>query len=571
MAILRRSYGYFRDLLRPLSAETIEPDKVLRARVLVIYTCLTLVMAISWMQAHLSYGSPGTALIFLCAVVFSSAALFRLSLDRRLTRASQLILLIAILLISLATGFTGGLRLTNVAPFFMTIVAAFFLLGRAGLPWAIASILIPLGFEIAAHSGVVFPDTVPAADRPVDAFVTWLSSAVVVGLFAFFYEEARVLAVRRLRAANQAKAQFLANISHELRTPLHAMVAGSDLLDQSDLSTEQRALLRQGRQQGERLGELIDDLLDLSALETGRFTIRPVDICPGEVLREVAAVIAPTCKEKGLAFAHALDESLPALVRGDAGRLRQILLNLASNAVKFTDQGGVELRATAAGSPAFPHACIFTVRDTGVGIAAPDRRRIFSSFTQLDASLGRAHEGAGLGLYISHQLASRMGGSIGVQSEPGAGSTFRLELPFGPPLGDHAHAGSGAAPLRVLLVDDNTINQELARRMLEKLGHQVLLATSGEMGVSLCASEQPDVVLMDIQMPGMDGLAAMRAIRGQERERDANAVPLVAMSGHHAAHHAEAYQDLGVASALVRPFTREDLERALAASRALTG
>ncbi|MFH1809505.1 MAG: ATP-binding protein [Pseudomonadota bacterium] len=563
MATLDRSRAFFRELFGSRSVQAADAVELLRARVLVGYICCTLLLTTSWALVHLGYGSPWTAGMFLLSSLCSAAVLVKLSLDRRLHSAGHLSLMIATLSVGAATLFTGGLRLTNVAPYFITIVAPFFLLGRGGLLWAVASIALPLGFELAARAGVAFPDLVPPAERPADAFLTWLSSAASVFVFAYFYEQARVLALRRLQAANQAKTQFLANISHELRTPLHAMVASSALLEDSELSAEQRALIGQARQQGKRLGELIDDLLDLSALQSGHFSIRPADFAPGDVLREVAAAIAPGCAAKGLALRCELDAALPPRVHGDGGRLLQILLNLAGNAVKFTARGEVVLRAAPAASRASSLGCLFTVSDTGLGISPSDRQRIFDSFTQLDGSLARPQEGAGLGLYIARQLALCMGGSIDVQGELGRGCSFRLELPFAAP---HASAGDlepMSAPLRVLLVDDSAVNQDLARHMLIRLGHQVLLASSGDEGVRRCQAEEPDVVLMDIQMPGMDGIAAMRAIRAAERERGAAPVPLLAMSGHHAQQHRDAYQELSVASALVRPFDRADLEDAL--------
>ena len=368
--------------------------------------------------------------------------------------------------------------------------------------------------------------------------------------------------------ASQAKSQFLAAMSHEIRTPLTGVLGMADLLAAADLPEKERRYADAIRTSGRHLLSVINDILDFTRIEAGKIELEQVDFSIPEVIESVRSLMAPQAAERGLTLKLDLTSPPDLVVQGDPTRLRQVLLNLVGNALKFTHQGGVIVRT--ASRPADGNGMVllrFEVQDTGIGIAPDKQGNLFESFTQADRSTSRTYGGSGLGLAICKRLVQAMGGTIGVESTPGRGSTFWFEIPFA--RGDAAAAAKRSTsepasirPLRVLVVDDVAVNRELLEEMLARHGHEVLLAEDGAAAVELAARERPDVVLMDVQMPVMDGMEATRRIR--RLPPPAGAVPILALTANVMAAERERYLACGMDRCLTKPVVWPDLFATLA-------
>ncbi len=316
-------------------------------------------------------------------------------------------------------------------------------------------------------------------------------------------------------AATRARSQFLAVMSHEIRTPLNGILGIAELLDDTGLTAEQERYARTIRESGGHLLAMLNDVLDFSKIENGTVELECAPFAPRGVLEMVRAMLAQQATEQGLRLRIEAAPSLPERVLGDPRRLRQVLLNLVGNAVKFTRAGAVEVNLSATGT-ASGWRLDGEVRDTGIGIEPDMMARLFCEFSQIDGSITRRFGGAGLGLAICRRLLEAMGGSISAESRPGAGSTFRFSLLVGAAPSEAAprclHAAT-RGPLRVLLAEDNQVNQLVATRILERAGHAVLAVEDGAAALAAARRGGFDLVLMDVMMPVMDGLAATRAIR----------------------------------------------------------
>jgi hypothetical protein len=328
----------------------------------------------------------------------------------------------------------------------------------------------------------------------------------------------RDAARRNAEAASRAKSDFLANMSHEIRTPMNGIIGMGGLLLEAGLDEPARRYAATIVESAEALLGVIDEVLDIAKLEAGKLQIRATGFELVPLVEGAAAVLAPRAAEKGIVLTVSVDPQLPLSLHGDSGRLRQVLLNLIGNAVKFTERGGVAVRVARAESrAAVPLWLRFEVRDSGPGIAAATRERLFRKFSQGDSSITRRYGGTGLGLAISRELVTLMGGEIGVISTEGAGSTFWFELPFGLPPSSPPPSVQ-AAPvamrsLRVLLAEDNAVNQRVVEVILCRAGHEVRVVATGAAAVAAVAAERFDLVLMDVQMPEVDGFEATRRIR----------------------------------------------------------
>ncbi len=336
-------------------------------------------------------------------------------------------------------------------------------------------------------------------------------------------EESRRHALGKAEQASRAKSEFLANMSHEIRTPLNAVIGLSYVLRRMGLDVEQAACVAKIELAGKNLLAVVNDVLDMSKAEAGALVIEHASFRPRRLLQDLAAVMTEQANAKGIALELDIPRDLPEVLAGDARRLSQILLNLVSNGIKFTDHGHVCLRVRQLALAAEVVTLSFVVQDTGIGIAPEVQSRLFVPFVQADASINRRFGGTGLGLSIVRRLAQLMSGEVGLASTLGVGSEFTVVLDFalvGPQVTvpDDATVPFGADPLlgvRVLVVDDSPINREVARRILELGGAQVEQAEDGQQAID-CLRARPDefdVVLMDVQMPVLDGLEATRRIR----------------------------------------------------------
>jgi len=376
-------------------------------------------------------------------------------------------------------------------------------------------------------------------------------------------------------AATKAKAQFLANMSHEIRTPLAGVIGTTRLLAQTALDDEQRRLAEMAVESGRALLGVVNDILDFSKIEAGRLTIRPAPFSLRACLESIAAPYRELARDHGLEFALSIDPAAPDALVGDDARIGQVLRNLLGNALKFTEAGSISLDAALEPEPEIPDTARirFAVRDTGPGIAPDYLPRIFDSFSQADDSHTKQHAGTGLGLTICKSLVEQMGGGIAVESRLGSGSTFRFSLRLGlanARQATKATAAEEAAPyaaerpgLRVLLAEDNAIGRVLMEHLLKAAGHTAVSVGDGQAVLDALARQDFDLVLMDVQMPGMDGLSATRRIRQGSAGAKNAGLAVIALTAYAASEDRERFLAEGMDEVVVKPAEAETLAAAM--------
>jgi len=372
-------------------------------------------------------------------------------------------------------------------------------------------------------------------------------------------------------AANIAKSQFLANMSHEIRTPLNGVLAMAEVMDRGELPERQRERLMIVRQSGEQLLAVLNDVLDLSKIEAGKLELSDQDFDLDRAIAPARDGFSAMAGEKGLDFQVEIDPRADGVWRGDSDRLRQIFSNLVSNAVKFTAEGKVSARFEVADAGGLR----LSVSDSGIGIAQDKILTLFEKFTQADSSTTRQYGGTGLGLAICRELAQLMGGQISVLSEEGQGSTFIVELPFARGSSveaeetPQADAGAPQRSVRVLAAEDNLVNQKVLKAIVEPMEVELSMVGDGRAAVEAWRTGGFDVILMDIQMPVMDGIAAAKAIRAIEKAERRPRTPILALTANALVHQVEEYFAAGMDGHVAKPIEISKLYDAM--SRVLAG
>ncbi|UXH80469.1 ATP-binding protein [Roseateles amylovorans] len=412
------------------------------------------------------------------------------------------------------------------------------------------------------------------------------------------FEQARLaeqsqLALHAAEETSSSKSRFVAVMSHEIRTPLNGILGMAQLLERSDLSDQQREQVDIVRRSGRHLLSLVNDILDLARIESGKLVVDAHSVDVREVVGDVCRLLGATARAKGLSFDWRLSPQLPARAMGDASRIQQVLHNLVGNAIKFTDKGSVTVDVSTLLDMRAGILLRFAVQDSGEGIAADQLERIFAPFEQVAAGQARRRDGTGLGLTISRELARAMGGDLRCSSTPGRGSVFEFTLPLHPVASAEAHresstahpvrgqgtiqpqaeaphpspaphAGAAPPPLpqlqgRVLLVDDSPVNLLVASTMLQRCGLAVEAAENGRQAIEKLRGQAFDLVLMDCQMPELDGFGATTAWRQEERNRQLPRTPIVALTASAVNDDRERCMASGMDDYLVKPFELEDL------------
>lgn len=523
-------HRWFGSLDLPREGGKVDPahvENALRLRLLSLVFWLCLVLGSMWALSFFLYGAVHLAVAFLTGVL---VLLCVFVLGKKLGHPpliSHLILLIFLMGVVLANFGTGGLARANSVLYFVLALMGIFLLGRGGVLWVGVSALALVAFLAMHAAGFEFPDAVLPEQRLLDMGLTLFFSLVVLLGVAGYYELYRRLSLIQLleakskvEQASEARRAFLAKASHELRTPLNAILGLCELMH-TDVPNDTCARhLTAVKQSALALRRLVNDLLDVSRIDASKLQLHPVPFEPRRLLTEVAEELQPRARARGLELSFDISGDVPARLLADTLRLRQIVVNLVDNAIKYTPAGRVDVRVR----PAETVGLCLRVQDTGPGIPPDLMPHLFEPFLRAKDSGGV--DGSGLGLHITQQLCQVMGGSIRAENLPAGGAAFEVTLPL--PAAPEASTGR-----RILAAEDDPVSRMLVQTILQRKGYQVECVCDGNAVVEAVAAARPDLILMDVGLPGMDGMEAARRIRQTEGASPAaQRVPIVAMTAH---------------------------------------